>query len=268
MATYLGKLLHGNTDFPILTIDKGYIDDEIKLDVGVPHPPYVMCDENYGGRIAARSLISFFEENRHEVPEPRVAVLSGLEGSDLRIEGFKEEFTSHFSGDGAVYPNPLAGEFRRAVARQLTQAFLKKQRLAVHAFFCCNDEMALGVRDALEEETNKFRRRIRHIGGTAKIPLGEKRSKLKCLYAELLWLLNIKVVGFDGIREVRILLDRKDQWLLNSVDVDVPNQVAHLVELFDRFRGAGKRASIKTDIRHPPTLVIDERRQNNEWRYT
>src|SRR5262249_33034114 len=76
----------------------------------------------------------------------------------------------------------------------------------VDAFFCCNDEMALGVWDFL------FRKWI------------ESGAKI---------IDKTVIVGFDGIAEVRRKIDERDFWLLNTVDVKARAQVGKLINAFE-----------------------------------
>ena len=98
---------------------------------------FVTADNERGGELAARYLY----EKGHE----RIAVLIGHDWSTdswLRLKGFKK----FMSKVGTAVPNEMiyrANYEEEDAARVAEQMFLEKKK--VTAFFCCNDNMALGV---------------------------------------------------------------------------------------------------------------------------
>jgi len=103
---------------------------------GIP-AHFVAGDHEMGGRIAAQHLYA----HGHR----RIAVLTGpacSSDSRLRLRGFQRFFRQ---SDSRYELTVLTGgEFQEGRARTVAEAFLNT-RPNVTAFFCCNDEMALGV---------------------------------------------------------------------------------------------------------------------------
>lgn len=235
IADSLGKLIEMHPKLPILTIDKGFIDESEIPTTPVSLPPFVMCDEEQGGRQAAQSLIYYLNENREMILCPHIALIEGLEGSELRVKGFKEELKSHFKDeDEYKLIGPIKARFRREIAKDQAKILLRDrdQNHKLNAFFCCNDEMALGVRDVLEEEEGRTVQEIVELSrkrgeGKAVRDKIKQRKKIK-----LSWLRSIRIIGFDGIHEARIRIKQKDKWLLNSVDVKINEQVETLHRMF------------------------------------
>ena len=98
---------------------------------------FVSGDHVMGGHLAARHLYA----KGHR----RVAVLTGPNDSSdsrLRLRGFRQFF--HQAGRRVELTVLPGGEFQEERARQVAADFLKTKP-SVTAFFCCNDEMALGV---------------------------------------------------------------------------------------------------------------------------
>lgn len=206
IANDLGDLMKQADTIPVLTIDKCFRNGGGQFEKS---PLGVMADWRQGGTVAAGLLM------RHcalfGIKSPRVVILRGLEGSKERIDGFLSALEEVMGSKVKDEVTELKGEFQRDSAMLSTLAFLsgrKTPRKDVQAFFCCNDEMALGVRDAL-------------------IPKPEAYQ-------------GIKIIGFDGIRDVAICLrkqenDHFDPYLLNTVDVRVNMQVGKLYDMLGEF---------------------------------
>ena len=99
-------------------------------------------DNVLGGKLAARYLYA----KGHR----RIVVVAGPSWSSdsaLRLRGFKAFFRTC---GGRVRLTVVPGEFDRGQARSAAHALLKTDR-SITAFFSCNDDMALGVLEALRE---------------------------------------------------------------------------------------------------------------------
>ena len=98
---------------------------------------FVCGDHEMGGELAARHLY----EHGHR----KIAVLTGptcSSDSRHRLEGFRRFFQR--TGSAHELTIVEGGEFQEDRARAVTEAFLRTRR-SVTAFFCLNDDMALGV---------------------------------------------------------------------------------------------------------------------------
>lgn len=117
---------------------------------------FVCADNIKGGEIAAQHLY----ENGHE----RIAVLTGHDwstDSSLRLKGFKR----FMSKVGTAVPQEMifqANYEEADAAKVAEQIFLEKKK--VTAFFCCNDNMALGVIRKLKQLGIKCPEEVSVIG--------------------------------------------------------------------------------------------------------
>ena len=224
-------------EYPVATIDKVYDqDDKYFLKRGSVPPPGVACDGKHNGDLAAQCVIDYLKHAR--VTNPNVVVLQGLEGSKLRISGFIERvktYNASAPADAKIYLNiSKATPFLGEDARKKAESYLRSkddwdtlsdvnyrddlkgqpepQRSIIDAFFCCNDEMALGVCEELE-----------YVFRTHGI------------------LNPTVVVGFDGIPEANRRITNQSHWLLNSIDVNLHKQVNELLKHFAPAVKAGTR---------------------------
>jgi DNA-binding LacI/PurR family transcriptional regulator len=274
IESILSKLIYQNETFPILTIDRGY--EKIRPEAGLKSaPPFVMCDQTLGGKIAANSLASYFIHNQKNVGRlPNVAVMAGPrdpkgeidECSKKRIAGFRNRLKEAFPKAIICTEPSLIGDYNRSTAKRKAQKFLQQNEhdKIPNAFFCCNDEMALGVRDAIIEEKQKI---LKEYENVCKIPIGmsKRKEKKTHIYEQLVWINNIKVVGFDCIRELSTLLDDGDNWLLNSVNVVIHEQATEIVKIFIALKD---KKQVPQHIEYPPVLGIELLKQNNKYNWS
>jgi ABC-type sugar transport system substrate-binding protein len=222
----LKKILEGkDIRIPIITIDKYF--DTIKNNNTNIEIPYISADWKEGGKLAADIFIEHFK-NKDKVT---ILILEGLEGSQVRIDGFTERIKeTNKRGCKKRKSNPCIKcksgsdckfsliksdtlDFSRESATTYLKRFLQDNpNLQIDGIFACNDEMALGARDTLQELTKNGNHQ------------------------------NIKIVGFDGINEVKFILkNNKDDLLLGSIDVNISQQVEHLVNSIKSNSLGGKK---------------------------
>jgi ABC-type sugar transport system substrate-binding protein len=236
---------------PVMTIDKGFENDDftdlVAVREGNLSPGYVMCDEEEGGKLAAQAMFShFFHQGGASQRSPVVAIVRGLEGSEHRVKGFTEQMVDLANRQGfkiTISPRDIQGRFRRSVAKvEAVKCLNDPQKTLgvdrVDGFFCCNDEMALGIRDVLMENKLRLSQKLDTLRADRKSTTREEFSRQEHrLLSERSAIEKIKIIGFDGIRETQILIGEKDPWLLNSIDVNVGLQVERLANLFFSERG-------------------------------
>jgi len=293
----LSNLIKSNNSaasIPILTIDKFYkADDDGKLlrfKDTVP-PAYVVCDSVMGGKLAANCLIKHFYKDTPRIKSRLdILIIKGLEGSDERIDGFITQLNEFANSHKKFLYNlhlseEWNGNFEREKTREIVDSnlsvlFNKK----IDAIFCCNDEMALGTRDAIVDKHDELLSKA--ITLEKNLDVIDNQLELLCLdendvtepeciqlqsvkdrtvielesiNKELTWVSDVKIVGYDGIQEVRYLIINNDQWLLDSVDVQVHEQVAEITKLFEK-------ASSSKSIKIPPKLIsktLKKRKRNH-----
>jgi ABC-type sugar transport system substrate-binding protein len=143
---------------PIVNLDSP-VDRAAARAVGVSITTYIGTDNAAAGRLAADAMARIVD------PDARVAVIAGIPGdatSRARVDGFTRAAGGRFD-----VARTIAADFHRERAR-LAAAELLRARASPDGFFAVNDEMALGVADA-----------VRDAG---------RRGK-------------VAVIGMDGIRE-------------------------------------------------------------------
>ncbi len=213
----LSAFMRSNPKYPVFTIDKNfehYIDDFEDGKI----PPSVTVDGLKGGLLAGKALRDYCASLNNG--NPRVRVLQGLEGAEPRVEGFLREFKD--------FPNAV--KLHKSLSFDTPSAKLRIQTdLAAKdfcdAYFCTNDEMALGVREALVAYE-------RDGGGW---PSGRPPV----------------IIGFDGIGVVKSLIASGDKHIYGTIDVRIEEQVFKLADMvsqlfdngkpFDKFDNPSKR---------------------------
>lgn len=200
-------------------------------------PPGVMCDWYAGGKLAANVLWNYLDQVR--VNNPLIWVLTGIDGTEARQRGFR-----HWMRDNTnIHQDNIEdvpAKFQQDVARAEFRRKYDQDGRLPHAVFCTNDEMALGVAEALDEidgttgnrDTNNDPRQSPGPGPS----------------------FGIKVVGFDSIHDVTThLSERSDRkkWhprYLNTVDVRIRDQANSLVEMIVEYVFR-PRSNVKKRIR-------------------
>ena len=171
---------------PVYTIDKKI--DELENGFQIP---FVTGNWKQGGRLAGRACKVWLNSKRKEDRYNRVLIVRGKEGSEERIDGF----TSYLKGSKVtiVETQELIAYSREAAYDHLDEFKSNYEINEFDLIFCCNDEMALGVREFL---------------------INNKISPEKT-----------KIVGFDKTIEFAWLANHQSNHLLKSVDVQLRNQI-------------------------------------------
>lgn len=120
---------------PVITLDRA-IEEGTVLS-------HITSDNVAGGRMAASFLRTILEE------EAKVLLLEGIQGTSAnteRVAGFE----SYRSDEGFEEASRMTADFSRDKAYQLVMDLLQED-IEYEGLFAVNDEMALGVMDALLE---------------------------------------------------------------------------------------------------------------------
>lgn len=174
-------------------------------------PPGVMADWLKGGVLAAKMAEKYLRFVRIE--KPLVWIITGLAGTEARQDSFQD--TLKRSGIECSF-KLIPAAFQQDKARD---AFLDRwgenDSALPDLVFCTNDEMALGINDALDEVDARKQ--------------GEDVTS---------W---IKIIGFDAIHDFTTHIAPSDdaskyhKRFLNTVDVGVRRQAKSLVDLMVRY---------------------------------
>lgn len=174
-----------------------------RLSENRPIPACVKGDERAAGRMAANAMVEYFSEKHITNP---VVVRLEKGGYSERGIAFMEELERLRPGIArqvSVWPT---SEYTRSEAAELARINLRN-RPHVDAIFSGNDVSALGVRDVIVQQG----------------------------------LQNIAVFGYDGIFEVRQLLNSgREPIIMHTVDVKIAEQVGYIVWLLSQHIANGK----------------------------
>jgi ABC-type sugar transport system substrate-binding protein len=124
---------------PIVNIDSP-VGKESAAAVGAKITTYIGTDNVAAGRLAADAMAAFVHR------QATVAVIAGIPGdasSGARTEGFTHGARGRFDVVATS-----AADFERGKARLAAEAVLRREP-AIKGFFAVNDEMALGVAEAV-----------------------------------------------------------------------------------------------------------------------
>lgn len=218
----LGKRMEGSRPFPAVALD-------LPANAGARALPHVKGDDVAGGQEAAKAALHFL--SKVSAKDPSVLTIPGLWGIE-RATAFETAIK-----EVAAVKRLAACEWSSLAARGVLEAYLLTTKTPVDIVFCCNDDMALGARQAI--------RSARREG--------------------ILAAKSTRVIGFDGTPGVRYLLESKDDVLLNSVHVDIGTQVRQTMELLHEISKDSHAAmpyATAADLKGvPPTgllLSLDE----------
>ncbi len=188
------EVIHGG--IPIFTIDKKLT----KLRSGF-QIPYITANWSYGGKLAAMA----YERLRQNLmtPKDRVFIVKGGEGSDSRIRGFKSYLKKEMPSIKIDETIKRLDYSRETAFNHLFENKSKYDLDSCDLVFCCNDEMALGVREFLMLENVSVH--------------------------------ETKVIGFDSTIEFKWLEKYSNNHLYKTVDVQLRRQVRQLVKFLAEF---------------------------------
>lgn len=159
----------GKAGMPVVFIDAEPFDSESAYPAGTA---FVGCDDGQIGATAGRWVARYLRRAR--IRRPAVLVISGGHYRQ-REQMFQETLESEIPGAQFV---STCGKFDRVQACEVARTELQRLHAdgrKLHAVFCANDEMALGVADALQ-------------------------------FSDIPWALDTVVAGVDGTPDARALI--------------------------------------------------------------
>lgn len=183
-------LAHG---VPVFTIDMPWVTSPVGTEA-VEDVISVYPDNVAGGREAAKALWDYAGGLQLAIKDRHFVVLSAGRASAARVEGFCAEIGVRSQREDLVRVVKVPEFDRRSGEDAIDDLLAHGEDFAgIAGIFCCNDEIALGARSALM-------RRFPEKG------VGPATA----------------IVGFDGIRDVRVLIDDPhERWMLNSVEIPI-----------------------------------------------
>nr|VFK07889.1 MAG: ABC-type sugar transport system, substrate-binding protein, contains N-terminal xre family HTH domain [Candidatus Kentron sp. LPFa] len=189
----------GSNHPPLLTIDKDFTSHDDGWERWGGAPPSVVADGYFGGQLAAQALEIALRERSKPL---RCYVVLGGEGSESRFNGFQSRASRLGISIGSNKDDPVLDFSQNEAEKFMDRTFGKEEEKSPYydGYFCCNDEMAIGVRNHL----------VKSLGSDEKPP---------------------KVVGFDGTGAVAEKVKNEDQFLIGTIDVRLKTQVEKLAEM-------------------------------------
>jgi nucleoside phosphorylase/DNA-binding LacI/PurR family transcriptional regulator len=176
----------------VLAVDQAL---PLRADANGNKPMSVVPDNFVGGKYAANALHAHFSalQKKATIKKPRFLVVMGSGASPDRLAGFKDQILELVPGSRVVTDGPFI--FGREEGRDWAMKYKFWKQKDLVGVFACNDELALGVRDALEE-----------------MAMGDPDIAMT----------QFAIVGFDGIRDAMVEIGRpNERWLINSVRVPI-----------------------------------------------
>lgn len=215
LYTQMDKWISQYGDNKIIIVDQGFTTDDYKHfhSDNIPRPPYVQADWMEGGNIAARSMYEYFIEKN--ITCPHIVLVKGKVGSAQRITGFRGGMDSKITNTFRASYLECEGGYSKKVARESFESYLKiciNSNKVIDGVFATNDEMALGVREALLKHKSDY------LSTVGKITKG---------------VLPV-IIGFDGIKDITLLIDNNDDFIYDTVNVKLKEQMHSVANIIDR----------------------------------
>lgn len=183
-------------DIPIYTIDKKVP----KLPNNFQWP-FITGDWFKGGKLAGQAAVEWI--NGLDNSKNKVLIVRGQEGSESRIRGFNRYLKKN-AGHITIHKTQARLDYSREDAfNYLNTNKFTYDLSSYDVIFCCNDEMALGVRELV------------------------LRDKLSTK--------NLAIIGFDATIEFQWLKKYELNHLYKTVDVMIEDQIGHLVSKIATF---------------------------------
>ncbi len=165
---------------------------------------FVGGDEEKGGAAAARLAERWLSKLRKK--KYRILILIGRSTpwEKQRVNSFKAPLKSKFGENIAFMESmDLHYEYERARKKIETLVNEGEKLESFDLIFSCNDEMAIGALDYIQTIVNERKMDIK------KIP---------------------KIIGYDGIPEMKRLIEMKNEFILGTVEVQIEDQAEYAIK--------------------------------------
>lgn len=163
--------------------------------------PYVGVDNTRGAELAADAFSAYFRDKG--ILKPAIYVLLGPSNISqwrIRADAFIARFTANTEGVCVIIESGAVSRWDRQIARDMTYRHLTSSG-TVDGIFACNDDLAIGARQAVLQ--------------------WRRADNVK----------PVRIIGFDGIDEMYDLLAQRDDIMLATVNVRIAEQVRSIMQL-------------------------------------
>jgi ABC-type sugar transport system substrate-binding protein len=177
---------------------------KLKIDV----PPVVITDSAFGTQALGRAASEAIKRSRPNHNRPLVYLFPGQThriDSAHRLRNFCKGMSDSGMHPRVVFANEC--NWQRHVAKAQMTRLIANTNEIIDVVFAANDEMALGVRDAIREA----------------VRLTDCHVVQRCL-----------VFGFDAISEARSLILDNDTHFMGTVEQDLEKMAEQLAKLVER----------------------------------
>jgi nucleoside phosphorylase/DNA-binding LacI/PurR family transcriptional regulator len=199
---------------PVLTVDQAFTVKDTTQLAAVPRG--IVPDNHQGGEKAGEALAAYYHHLQHQPVRPLFQVVMGTGASPVRRIGFEAGLRRALPDVELRLEQTDALEFSRSAGNRWAREFQGWTDPDLVGVFACNDELALGVREGLED-------------------LARERPEIA--------LTRFALVGFDGIRDARRLIKtQSERWLVNTVNVAIDELAQVLKETYDAMDHGGSSA--------------------------
>jgi ABC-type sugar transport system substrate-binding protein len=214
-------------DIPLVMVDVYFDIDVMDTHTRARLPSFVGGDESIGGRLAAEIVLDVIVT---PPAKPRVIIVNGASSPWEQKRALAFKTTLAASWKNVVFSESPPINYSRAAAYEWTRKTLPKvatfdKCISVSAVFACNDDMAIGVRNAILHLTRE----------------GYKFPILP------------QIVGYDGITEMREYIEANDAFIAGTVDVRIEEQARAAMLLIHKLIRGGER---KTEVHLVEPLAI------------
>lgn len=198
-------------DIPIIAVTIPFRCQSLFRRSSLAMPNYVICNSKEGTRKLGADAASRFSKQQRRL---NVVMIHGPKGridSCARLSGFKQGLIE--SGRRIRQLN-LSGnrvycDWNAAKAQETFKRIVQSERKEIHVVFAANDEMALGVRRAIDSLPDKHKKYVR-----------------RCV-----------IYGFDAIPEMRDLINGNGPHIKGTLEQPMDDMARKLVDLIKLASG-------------------------------
>jgi ABC-type sugar transport system substrate-binding protein len=189
---------------PVLALSLPFASPSVFTERQLPIPAAVYCDSASGARELARAASRELEGRSPRLTKPSVVLIPGQSDRKDSLDRL-QSFHAGLIDDGLEPEITTANAciWQRGPARSEMTRILHELKHTIDLVFAANDEMALGARDAIREDTGPFAT-------------------------------NCMIYGFDAITEVRSLVESGDHHMRGTSEQDIPQMAQSLTNLIDQ----------------------------------
>jgi ABC-type sugar transport system substrate-binding protein len=222
--------------------------DKVFTDHKLEMPPCVMCDSEKGAQDLGEDAAKRLASHRGGINVLLIRGEKGRKDSEDRINGFLNGLRTGINeleiieGERPHYCN-----WNGHLARKLFKRLVEEKSRDIHVVFAANDEMAIAVRETIDDFPPNIQRRVK----------------------------NCLIYGFDAIDEMKRGIHRNDPHLKGTVRQPLEDMAERIVGLMDQALRSDPQPLVSyfakpekvTYENHDPTIEPPPPRGGNEEQF-